>query len=698
MGPSQRPFIDGTDKSLHLARVVAYYAGFNYYDVVLAQGGAIRKAAPPGGAHGVAVRGLRTVPPGTIVIVADSALPGNTGPRQEYLEILGTVNGITTDQSLGLADSHDLLSGAGYLFDKIHRFLTAERANGTQPIPLGAGMPIDSLGGEVGEYGPLGPSWFVGLAMAYLRASDRCGVWMYRLDEHMRAVAKSLESQTMAREAHELYDDGELSTIERIAFVPWEALGAFENGVPVGIPSTLDLSGNSGPPAEFPIKTVEVDQRSIFRFLKFQGYLGDIRDEFVDLPVEGTGIDAYGKNADKHQGVFRCSTSADGTYFLQSAKGIHLEKYALIQLPLELKTPDDPKGDTPANYKASGTFGEGDTQKREDYRVPDDTFTGDRGILGLDFHGAYISKAALQTLRAHKKDWKVQDEKDTPLATKLQSGLYPGFLLDPTKQWMLAPASVELPIQQGRWGNTRYYAGRSAIDMWDDGSVVIEDAWGSQVIMAGGNITLTSPNDIILAPGRSLVALAPQDAVIRAGNSVDITATRKDIHLKAERNLALIGGNSGEGGVLVESRATVADFSYTQPGEKTDVRGLVLSSPQGTTAIIGKEVSVVAQETLGLQAAGTLGILADSAQVEVKTQFDVTAGDPSARASGRLEDSTTYRFTKGELALGMGATVEITGHGNLTLSGSLSALKSSFFGGGLGVAGGIRANSVSACW
>ena len=696
-----RDLLPGTERSLQIARVVQYHSGFNYYTVVPLQGGLPRKAVAGGGNAGLGAMPHCVYAPGTPVIIMDTPGHGDAGSRAQYFDIIGALTGITASQALSPCDSSDLLCGAGYLFDKIHSFLPDQRTDKCRPVAAGGGVNIDALSGEESVVAPLGPGWLVGLALAYLRASERCGIWMFRLDEHLRAVAKSMEVQTMAREVLDVYDDGEVSVIERVAFVPWEALGAFEPGVATGVLSDSKFNDPKNSPKEFPIKTVEVDQVSVFRSMVLKGYLGDLQDSFTVLPVGAKGISKAGGAPEVLQGVFREIRSADGSYTVQSAKGIHFEKYPLIQVPVELRAPGDPEGDTPENYKASGVYGAGATQERKDFKPENNGCPGDRGILGLARHGAYISKAALQTLRAHKKDWRVQNESEVPFAKLGLRGTFTraaGFGVDPKAMWMELPMHIEQPVQSGRWASTRYYAGRSAIDLWDDGSVVLEDAWGSQVIMAGGNIALTCPGDIIMAPGRSVITMAPQDIVQRAGNSVDITATRRDVTIKAEVNCKVIGGNSGaRGGVIIDNRSQSQSFDYQQNGEKTDVAGLVLRS-SGAVGILGDRVSVMSDGELAFQASKIYGT-GVTMHFEAATEFNVVLGDTSQLVKD-IGKKVSYVFKQNICLLGTGGAPEIIAGGKVVVDGGVEVRGALACGGAMQVggsstfAGGITSTSA----
>lgn len=683
---------------LKLARVVAYYPGYNYYDIVLAEGGGIYKAVDArGGNPTIGVRHTFTAPPGTLIIVAMPDSSRGTGPSSEVLALLGVLTTYSVTQAEGKTDASDVVSGAGICFDKLAYHTTFDKAETYSPVSAGRGAPADAVSGEHAETSPLGPAWFMGLAMAYMRASDRCGIWMYRLDEHLRTVAKSLETQTLSREVLEAYDEGELSVIERVAFVPWEALGAFEAGTPTGKTSGQDFSPGKIP-TQAPVVTVDVDQRSIFRLQVFKGYLGDLEQTFVTAPYQATGLDAFGKNVDKHVGLYRSSLGADGSLVMQSAKGIHLEKYPLIPVPLAEKTYDDPKGDTPANYKASGTFGAGPEHLREDYEAlggasPNPALNA---ALGLDFHGLFIMRESLQTLKSHSRDYTLQSETTAPLKAALGKGtinpeggyqLYPKGIM-----WMPRGRRVRLPIQKGRWENVSYYSGRSAFDLWDDGSVSMEDAWGSQIVMAGGNMILSPPGDIILAPGRSVVMMAPQDIVLKAGNSVDLTASRRDVRIKAERNLMGIGGNSGKGGVLLESRDSGQSYDFEQPGEKTDIQGLVFKNDNGIFSVLAKRASVATTEDLALQAIGRAAMNGREIQFDATTDLTVSIGDASAQRTAASAQVTSYSFGISKAVFGTERSAALYVNGTTFVNGELSTLSSIYSGGPLTANGGVVTN------
>jgi hypothetical protein len=94
--------------------------------------------------------------------------------------------------------------------------------------------------------------------------------------------------------------------------------------------------------------------------------------------------------------------------------------------------------------------------------------------------------------------------------------------------------------------------------------------------MANGHIWLTAPGDVNLQSGRDIVNLAGFDHIVRAKNSCDISATNKDVRVKAKNNLWLAA--TGEtGGVLIQSMATEVRTNE-DPSEDAVMSGISLKA------------------------------------------------------------------------------------------------------------------------
>jgi hypothetical protein len=191
----------------------------------------------------------------------------------------------------------------------------------------------------------------------------------------------------------------------------------------------------------------------------------------------------------------------------------------------------------------------------------------------------------------HEKDWKIWEENDCPEdlpSTHLDAALFTGL----GKKFQTdLPNLRTLKIDNRPGHSHKIYQSRSLIAMNDDGSVVITDGYGSQIIMAGGNIYLTAQGDIWQQPGRSAITWAPHDIIQRAGNCVDVTAAKKDIRLKAERNLHGLAGNAGDfGGIMFEARGKGFATDYSKAGTDVISTGIALVAKDSQILEYGRRI------------------------------------------------------------------------------------------------------------
>ena len=141
--------------------------------------------------------------------------------------------------------------------------------------------------------------------------------------------------------------------------------------------------------------------------------------------------------------------------------------------------------------------------------------------------------------------------------------------------------------------------------------------------------------------GRSTIALSGDDIVLRAKNSVDVTATDNDVRIKAERNLDLVGGVSGRGRTLVENQATGRPINqdvYSLEGEAINGRGVVLKADTSMVAAYGRDVYLRSLER------GTI-------------LLDASEGEGSIRAASRV----TRLLSKSGTEIGIGEPGQVTG-------------------------------------
>lgn len=486
-----------------------------------------------------------------------------------------------------LPDSIALRSCVGIIQDPMHHTPLLQ-----SPVMgnFSLGRPIDSLPGDWGAINDLGAAVILGRLLSSIRASDLAKVETFWGDDLVRVTGYNMEMFNAAREALHLDDEGEWDEIEFMTPFIWEGMGARDPGTKV--------SRNSSDPAKPGIyfATVEPsvdDQHIIPRSLIMRGYLGDVEHAWVCRPPDGLGIETFSRTRPPYDGLSEVIRHIDGTLSFRSAREIILEKTVKIPVPKRLKSAEDPTGDNRKNYKAAGV-GDGEVKKvpfvwgSEEANI--------RSIQAIDqsiwLHGKY----ALAGLSRHKKDWDLPEEEDL---TEMGQGTFYDKPLNIGHQFMLPLSDFASLVVDHRSGQpTRYYRTRSGVRLHDDGSVTIEDGYGSQIKMSGGSIFLSAVNDIWLQPGRSLVAWAPFDAIVRAGNCADITAAKGDVRVKAEKNLQILSGNSGSGGCVIENRAENSSSAagYTETGSRVVGAGITLKALKSSVHSFSKELYLGAEQ------------------------------------------------------------------------------------------------------
>lgn len=477
--------------------------------------------------------------PGTSVIVLQ--VPG-TIPL-----IIGSAPTPVQDGRLLLPDSFVLRSRVGQWEDSMH--YDVFRDPKSPFFNFSMGRPADVLPGDWGRVNDLGLAVMLGRTMAMLRGSDAAQVQAFWNDDLLRLVGYNMEMFTAATEDRRGNDQGEYNEVWRGTPFIWEGMG---NGQTRG--ETLAVKSGILKPGEnyAPLEPVEDDQLIVPRHMILKGYLGDVEREYVMAPPQALGISQFA-NKDVYAGLLEILKQGDGSYSIRSAKQISFEKYTLIPVPKELIAPEDPTGDTESNYKFAGQFGDGEAHDMPEFEWASTDRSGIKTAQLWDYHAYFFNKYTPQGLTKHLKDWFVPEE--TEIEAPTTRTVYQPSLEIGHKFYASMATPQELKLDDRPDHTVKYYGTRSIIKQNDDGSIVLEDGYGSQIRMEGGNIFMSATGDIWMQPGRNFIVWAPHDAILRAGNSADITAAKKDVRIKAEQNFHTVSGNGGTGSTLIECRS-----------------------------------------------------------------------------------------------------------------------------------------------
>jgi hypothetical protein len=142
----------------------------------------------------------------------------------------------------------------------------------------------------------------------------------------------------------------------------------------------------------------------------------------------------------------------------------------------------------------------------------------------------------------------------------------------------------------------KYDKRRAGAYIGEDGSVIIRDAWGSEIVMLGGNVSISCAGNVMLLPGKTALTIAGDDIVQKAQNSVDIHASEHDVRLSAARNMEILGGGDESqysGGVIIESRGNgVSPWDGKDKGEQARLSGITLRTKNQGVVVDGQKVVV----------------------------------------------------------------------------------------------------------
>lgn len=570
---------------------------------------ALAAAAYPFGAKSIGL-----YPPGTSVVCA--VWNGNGTPGHGV--ILGAVSPHLAHPGHGVSDWIAPFTGVHAFSDDVDTYIPFNAPKNIESYA--AGQPLDAIPGQdIGAMQDLGTGYGAGLLEAWLRASDIAGLWCYYQDNLVRLASYNLDHWHCGGERWIRNDQGEVNDVDSMTPYPWEALGAWAKHDTVF--KNNPGGGDYKKDAVIPYEPIKGDQCGIYRHRILRGYVADMYRHEVILPKLDASTPAAGKVAalsdpetNDHTGLLSVQEHADGQFSVRSAKGIVLEKYLFIPVARQTALPEQGKdlGDTtPDNYAAAGDTGaNADKHKRQTITVPADEDRPDMWIGQLfDIHAYVFNWWSQRGTRMHEKDWKLPEEGHfAHQETAAGTASWFGGVYIPKDNGAASPLADEyvlgvpdyFDVEIDHTTKSRYYCSRSIIEQMPDGSIVIEDGYGSGIYMSQGNIRFTCAGDELHQPGRSFIAMAGDDAVLRAGSSVDVTAALGDVRLKAERNLHMLAGNGLTGGVLIESRSTGINRPQTwltdKVGETAITAGIVFKTGNGGPLVFkGSDIRFAAQ-------------------------------------------------------------------------------------------------------
>lgn len=494
--------------------------------------------------------------------------------------------------------------------------------------------PYDAtMGGEWGVMSSTGTRISVDDFMVQAGVNEFCGMTAFYHDSMLRIAGYNMQVWTAGSERDAYMDQAECNDSQGYTPYPWEGMGVLIPGPPVieeyepGCYHCFEQK-----PYYSRWENKHEFAQPYHRSQVFFGYLGQGMRQLVHAPPFGqerwtykgvpgpTGDTPFdskveprrpggsfsygctgGPDKDKdHQeqpvyGLSEENKALDGRLFLASAKGVHISKRILLPFPQRIKRPEDIKNGDEAktNYKAASKYGAGEehditgTIKTTDEKYPN----LQRAAALLDLHGYLYNYSGLHAFYWHAKDYKTWEQQELPYAKTNQK--IPKFPRLVGKMYLKEEIPVPFWIDHryNKKGQQKFYETESFISLLEDGGIVIGDGYGGEIRMTGGCVFISAPGDVWLKGGRDVQAWAGNDVIARANKTVDISATEKNVRIKAERNVLVLAGNSGkDGGILLESRSTLSTYDFEKCGDDIRFGGVVARAPHSNFVALAKEI------------------------------------------------------------------------------------------------------------
>lgn len=469
-----------------------------------------------------------------------------------------------------------------------------------ETVPLWTyGAPIQTTNlGELFIGAVAGPKIFIDPFMAYLSVNDATGIWTFRDDSMLRIAGINYQKITSGSYEEELNDNGECTLYRGYCLNSWESLGYYTKPKEDILKDEKDWE-DSDEPKSF-IEPKEKNAKPFHRIIELGGYLGKGKQTIVLAPPESGEVGKYGSKEDNQLALSRIVQNTDGFIGIESAKGISIVKSKAIPSIQRLWLPEnDADGDNKDNYKFDHKDYEPVSEPELTAEKRDEAMQS--AMAAQDYFVYTMQYKSLVQLLRHKKDWFIPEFNDVKkgsfdLSTAINS-------LN-NKYVMELPESYTLEIDGKA---QKYYPVEAGIHLLPEGGVVIYDGYGGEIRMAGGQITISAPGGINIHSGTDTQIWAGRNLSVRAKDSIVQSATKGSVHVKAEKNLELLGGNAGgTSGVVIESKGQ-GSMDFSADGDDAKIGGIVMKCAQGTISTVAGTLYMGALE----QGAG---IMLDSAQ------------------------------------------------------------------------------------
>lgn len=442
--------------------------------------------------------------------------------------------------------------------------------------------PSDMLPGSMGFVNEYTTGVVAQGPVTTMKAGDGAQVRVSALDDQVRVVSGHFQHINALGVTETFNDCGYLSGEFTMAMHQQERIGC---GLPIGDETVKwEKDYNDGKSKGKDSMITPKQERSIpqKRFSAFFGFLGDIISFFVGKPDKGFSAPARAGDMSRDQGLMSMQLGSSGRVHARSAAGFMLERWDRIPVPTRLRHAGDPAGDRMHEEKP---------EKKEPFNFIKDHPYG----RSLELRDAEAWRTKMDYFRLYERST-ANEMKDFYIPEEDE-------LTCPDDNY--EEARDDLGVE-----NFKDYDKRKAfIGLEPDGSIILRDAWGSEICMRGGSIVITAAKQIDVRSGRSTIITGGDDVIVKAKKSVDITATDNDVRIKGDQNVQIVGGSDDTflgGGVLIESLSKYDSNQYYGDTEGEDVRscGIILKAGKSRVLTMGETVHVAADKDVLIETIG----------------------------------------------------------------------------------------------
>lgn len=504
-----------------------------------------------------------------------------------YSYILGVIPPATSNAVVSCPDWVVQAGGSGLKREAGHKYPIKNLYKGGGVIDWSAQRPQDQTPLERGWITSSGLTLTIDDGLIQVRVNEMTGLWMTLFDGWLRLAGEQLLIESTVHEEESGDDEGEARHFRGVATYPHEALGQYAPGQPFGEEVDDKAVQYDSPRAKVDLKEGEEDTQPIYRYQEFGGYHGQGHLRLVVKPGGTTGVRQYGEVGDPDYGMFMESIGLNGAYALLFAKSGHIGKRVKISVPRQIAPPQAAGGDdaVTGTYKFSSLFGSG-----PDHIVGDVIVTGTprsmvRVTAVADLVSYDLNWRALHPFHYHVGDYRLPQQSEMSEF----SGNTATINFGADDFYTPDPAPKRLRIDH-RYGEVEYFERESFIHWHDDGTLHLSGGAGEEIVLGGGRVRIAAPHGVDICPGGEFAVKAEQ-VVICAKGSIDLSSSERDVRIKAENNMQLLAGNSGTGGMLLESRGTGTAQQYRNRfGEDVEGSGVVVRASSGTVALLGQDI------------------------------------------------------------------------------------------------------------